>query len=54
MGEYAIFVWLCYGAVILVLTALCYSSWNNKRSDEKKLRALQQEHEEVQSQGKQA
>lgn len=51
MGEYAIFVWPCYGAVVLVLTVLCYSSWKSKRRDEKKLSDLQNEYEEMQNQG---
>lgn len=43
MGEYAIFVWPCYGAVVVLLSALGFSSWKNKRDDEKKLNELQQE-----------
>lgn len=43
MGEYAIFVWPCYGAVVVLLAVLGYSSWKNKRDDEKKLSELQRE-----------
>lgn len=41
MGEYAIFVWPCYGAVVVLLGLLGFSSWNNKRADAKKLNELQ-------------
>ena len=50
MGEYAIFVWPCYGAVVVLLTVLCYSSWNSKRADEKKLNELKQELESISKQ----
>ena len=46
MGEYAIFVWPCYGAVVVLRTVLGFLSWKSKRDDEKKLKALQQELEE--------
>lgn len=51
MGEYALFVWPCYGVVVALLTVLCYSSWKRKNDDEKKLSALQGEYEEMQNQG---
>lgn len=41
MGKYAIFVWPCYAATLVLLVGLCFSSWKNKRSDEKKLSELQ-------------
>lgn len=40
MGEYAIFVWPSYSAVIVLMAILGYLSWKNKRDDEKKLNAL--------------
>ncbi len=40
MGEYAIFVWPSYAAVVVVLTVICFTSWKNKKADEKKLAAL--------------
>ncbi|MBT5073777.1 MAG: heme exporter protein CcmD [Kordiimonadaceae bacterium] len=49
MGEYGIFVWPCYGAVVVLLTALCYLSWKNKRDDEKELSILQKQYEELQN-----
>lgn len=47
MGEYAIFVWPCYIAVVVLLTGLCYSSWINKRRAEKKLAELKQQLENL-------
>ena len=41
MGEYAIFVWPCYAATIVFLTVLCFSSWQEKRKNEKRLAELQ-------------
>jgi len=50
MGEYGIFVWPCYGAVVVLLSVLCYSSWKSKRDDEKKLSGLQSELENLSNQ----
>ncbi len=50
MGEYAIFIWPCYLAVVVVMGVLGYSSWKNKRSDEKKLMALNARLENIQKQ----
>lgn len=47
MGEYAIFVWSCYGSVALLLTLLCVQSWRAKRRDEKELRNLQVRFDEI-------
>ncbi|MDG1708564.1 MAG: heme exporter protein CcmD [Emcibacteraceae bacterium] len=52
MGEYAIFVWSCYGAVVILLTALCIQSYVAKRNDEKKLENLQSKFDEISSQDK--
>ncbi|MBT5186850.1 MAG: heme exporter protein CcmD [Kordiimonadaceae bacterium] len=50
MGEYAVFVWSCYGAVIVLMTALAFISWKNKKTDEKKLNALSKQLEEMNKQ----
>jgi heme exporter protein CcmD len=52
MGEYAIFVWSCYGAVVVVMTALAYLSWKSKKSDEKLLDELNRQLEEMNAQDK--
>ncbi|MDG1438358.1 MAG: heme exporter protein CcmD [Emcibacteraceae bacterium] len=52
MGEYAIFVWSCYGAVVVLLTALCIQSFVAKRSDEKELDNLQSRFDEISNQDK--
>ena len=41
MGEYAIFVWPCYAAVVVLLSALCFLSWKNMKKDEQTLKELQ-------------
>ena len=43
MGEYGIFVWPCYGAVVFLLVFLGFLSWKNKRADANKLKELQAE-----------
>jgi len=43
MGEYAVFVWPCYGAVVVLLGFLGFSSWKTKRNDAQKLKELQKE-----------
>jgi heme exporter protein CcmD len=42
MGEYGIFVWPCYGAVIILLGIYGFSSWKNKRTDVKKYNELKE------------
>ncbi len=41
MGEYAIFVWPCYAATVVLMGILCYSSWKDKAANEKRLAELQ-------------
>jgi heme exporter protein CcmD len=50
MGEYAVFVWSCYGAVVVILTGLCIQSWTAKRRDEKELENLQSRFDELNKQ----
>ncbi|MDA0707597.1 MAG: heme exporter protein CcmD [Proteobacteria bacterium] len=41
MGEYGVFVWPCYGAVVGIMALLGFISWKNKTDDEKKLSLLE-------------
>ena len=50
MGEYAFFVWSCYGAVVVLMTVLAFTSWKDKKSDETKLNALSKQLEEMNKQ----
>lgn len=50
MGEYAIFVWPCYAATVVLLTIVCYSSWADKKKAETKLASLKDEIENLESQ----
>lgn len=50
MGEYAIFVWPCYIAVVVLLTGLCYSSWLSKKKAEAKLADLKAQVELMENQ----
>ena len=50
MGEYGIFVWPCYIAVVVLLTGLCYQSWTSKRRAEAKLADLKEQLAELESQ----
>lgn len=50
MGEYAIFVWPCYIAVVVLLTGLGYSSWTAKRKAIRKLEALKHRLDQLDSQ----
>ncbi len=47
MGEYGIFVWPCYIAVVVLLTGLCYQSWTVKRKAEAKLAELKDQLERL-------
>jgi heme exporter protein CcmD len=37
MGEYSIFVWPSYAAVLIILGVIGIQSWLSKRKDEKEL-----------------
>jgi len=50
MGEYAIFVWSCYGAVVVLMTVLAFINWKDKKADEKKLIILSKQLEEMNKQ----
>ncbi len=50
MGEYAIFVWPCYIAVVVLLTGLCYQSWTSKRKAEAKLADLKDQLQHLETQ----
>ncbi len=43
MGEYAIYVWPCYIATVVLLTGLCYSSWVSRKRAERKLAELKEQ-----------
>lgn len=50
MGEYAYFVWPCYIAVVVIMTGLGFISWKNKKDDEKKLKELSDQLENMRNQ----
>lgn len=50
MGEYAYFVWPCYIAVVVIMTALGFISWKSKNTDEKKLKDLSDQLETMKNQ----
>ncbi|MCC3861952.1 heme exporter protein CcmD [Pseudemcibacter aquimaris] len=50
MGEYSIFVWPSYGAVVVLLLVLGVQSWISKRRDEKELDRLNRRFEELNKQ----
>ena len=41
MGEYAIFVWPSYAAVVVIMIAVAFISWKDKKRSEQKLAELQ-------------
>lgn len=47
MGEYAFFVWSCYGAVVVILSVLGLLSWKSKQDDENELKSLQQKFDQL-------
>ena len=50
MGEYAVFVWPSYGAVVIILTVIGIQSWISKRKDEKELEKLTRKIEAISEQ----
>jgi heme exporter protein CcmD len=50
MGEYAIFIWPCYIAVVVLLAGLGYSSWIAKRKATRKLDDLKHRIDQLDSQ----
>lgn len=47
MGEYALFVWPSYAAVVIILGVIGIQSWIAKRKDEKELETLNRKYEEL-------
>jgi len=41
MGEYAIFVWPSYAAVVVIMFAVGLASWKDKKRSERKFADLQ-------------
>ena len=50
MGSYGMFVWPSFGAVIVLLSVLGFTSWKRKIDDEKTLNELRQELENLSDQ----
>lgn len=50
MGEYSVFVWPSYGAVVIILGIIGIQSWLSKRKDEKELEILNRKIEELSDQ----
>lgn len=50
MGEYAVFVWSSYSAVVIILGVLGIQSWISKRKEEKELEILSRKFEQLNDQ----
>ena len=50
MGEYSIFVWPSYAAVLIILGVIGIQSWLSKRKDKRELEILNRKFEKLSDQ----
>ncbi len=50
MGDYALYIWPCYSAVVLIMSVLGFISWNSKNNDQKKFTELNRQLQELNNQ----